>query len=661
MLFRDKPLRQLTLWLFLCMAVLTTAGHSSAAADLTVTVEFDKDEVRVGELVSGLMTVINTSGSETAVTATIGVEVGPTNRSIFSFPPHCLIASGSVVQKFGMDIVNLPYLESCIYGINLRPSDPEMIEVILDPSSSVLHDLSIDFVSDTVEVLALIPEIVALAETEGSMAGGYTITITGRNFIAGGTEVHFGGVAATDVTVLSSSQLTATVPAHALGAADVVVSTAASKGSSAPVSFTYVPHGAGLTLTATPSNISLGDTVTLRAAVSGYTPTGTVEFRDVAGSVMATGTLDGTGVAQVTVSDLAEGQHVLTAHYLGDPNNYPATSSPVTISVAGPTAAVTTINSLLEARANLLLANMPGAQRRLARLNGGVPAPFNPGSMLMTYLPQIPQGGAVAASASLAQMDAMAGNETQARFDAWIEGTFGLLANNGAEGRFGIAALGADYLVSEDVLIGGFFQIDTITQHNAATLAEADGTGWLAGPYLTARLSEELYLDVMAGAGRAENRVSPFGTYEDWFGSSRFIASATLQGEWGEGAWRLTPAISGSWFSETSDAHIDSMGVAIPQVSARQGQVTLGPGVRHIQVVGNGISLTSSARLDAVVAARGSSLTPWQTAVHGRVSGGFDLAFDGGASLGVSVNHDGLFHPDMGSTSIRLSLGAGLN
>lgn len=485
-------------------------------------------------------------------------------------------------------------------------------------------------------------------------------TIAGSGFIAGGTEVHFGSVAATDVNVLSATELTATVPAHAVGAVDVVVSTAASMASSAPVTFTYVPHSAALTLTAARATVAVGGVVTLRATISGFEPTGTVKFLDAQGTVVATGNVGSAGAAEGSITGLAEGQHVFTARYLGDTNNNPGTSSAVSVSVADPAHTVAAISSLFQTRANLLLANMPGLERRLARLNGVAPAAFNPGSLLMGYLPQIAQGSAVSASASLAQMDALAGHENQSRLDAWMAGTFGLLASGGGEGRFGIAALGADYLVSDDVLIGGFFQIDMLTQRNGATLAEADGTGWLAGPYLTARLGEALYLNVTAAGGRAENRVSPFGTYEDWFGSTRFVASATLQGSWGDGPWRFTPSASGSWFSEASDAYTDQMGVTIPRTVAEQGQLTVGPGIRHVQDVASGVSLTSSARLDAVIAVRHTSIAPWQTSMHGRLSGGLDLDFDGGASLGLAITHDGLFHPYTRSTSLRLSVGASL-
>lgn len=319
------------------------------------------------------------------------------------------------------------------------------------------------------------------------------------------------------------------------------------------------------------------------------------------------------------------------------------------------------IAAFLEARANILLANMPAAQRRFERLKGSAPSVSSPGSILMSYLPILVNGGTLSGSASLAQIEALAGNEQQPRLDAWIDGTFGLFNSGGAEGRFGLVSLGADYLVSDDLLIGGFFQIDQLSQENALTAATAGGTGWMAGPYVTARLSDNLYLDFMAAGGRAENRVSPLGTYEDLYGSTRFLASATLQGEWSHGAWTFTPAASLSWFSETSDAYTDSLGVAIPAATVEQGQFAAGPGVRHSQDLGSGITLSTSARLEAVAGYRNSLLTPGRSDVHGRIAGGLDFGFEGGAALGFSLSHDGLFGAASRSTSAGIRLSAPLH
>jgi hypothetical protein len=83
------------------------------------------------------------------------------------------------------------------------------------------------------------PVVLSLSPNVGPTAGGQTVTITGY-YLTGVTKVSFGTTAATNVTVVSDSQLTATVPAHASGRVNVTVTS--SLGTSAVTStdgYTY--------------------------------------------------------------------------------------------------------------------------------------------------------------------------------------------------------------------------------------------------------------------------------------------------------------------------------------------------------------------------------------------------------------------------------------
>ena len=66
------------------------------------------------------------------------------------------------------------------------------------------------------------PTVSAITPNSGTANGGTAVTITGTGFLAGAT-VKLGGTAATGVTVVSSTSITATTPAHAAGAVNVVV------------------------------------------------------------------------------------------------------------------------------------------------------------------------------------------------------------------------------------------------------------------------------------------------------------------------------------------------------------------------------------------------------------------------------------------------------
>ncbi len=67
-----------------------------------------------------------------------------------------------------------------------------------------------------------VPTVSSVSPSSGSTAGGTAVTITGTNFVAGAT-VTFGATAATNVTVVNSTTITATTPAGSAGAVTVTV------------------------------------------------------------------------------------------------------------------------------------------------------------------------------------------------------------------------------------------------------------------------------------------------------------------------------------------------------------------------------------------------------------------------------------------------------
>jgi hypothetical protein len=64
----------------------------------------------------------------------------------------------------------------------------------------------------------------SLSPKAGPTTGGQTVTITGSG-LTGATRVMFGKTPATNVKVVSDSELTATAPAHAAGTVAVIVTT----------------------------------------------------------------------------------------------------------------------------------------------------------------------------------------------------------------------------------------------------------------------------------------------------------------------------------------------------------------------------------------------------------------------------------------------------
>ena len=109
------------------------------------------------------------------------------------------------------------------------------------------------------------PTITSFTPTSGPTAGGTLITITGTNFATGAT-VRIGGVAATGVTLVSSTQLRATSPAGTAGAKSVQVTNSNGQSATAAGQFTYTAPAGGPTITSvTPSSgpTAGGTTITI--------------------------------------------------------------------------------------------------------------------------------------------------------------------------------------------------------------------------------------------------------------------------------------------------------------------------------------------------------------------------------------------------------------
>ncbi|WAC04627.1 MAG: IPT/TIG domain-containing protein [Methanoregula sp.] len=87
-------------------------------------------------------------------------------------------------------------------------------------------------------VAPTVPTFGSILPTSGTTAGGTGVTITGTGF-TGATAVMFGGTAATSFTVVSDTSITATTPAHAAGAVDVVI-TAPGGTATGTGAYTYV-------------------------------------------------------------------------------------------------------------------------------------------------------------------------------------------------------------------------------------------------------------------------------------------------------------------------------------------------------------------------------------------------------------------------------------
>ncbi len=84
------------------------------------------------------------------------------------------------------------------------------------------------------------PGVTACSASQGPVAGGTNVTLTGFNFTSSITSVTFGGTAATNVVRVSSTSITCTTPAKAAGSYDIVVTNSDARTGTLTNGFTYL-------------------------------------------------------------------------------------------------------------------------------------------------------------------------------------------------------------------------------------------------------------------------------------------------------------------------------------------------------------------------------------------------------------------------------------
>ncbi len=122
-------------------------------------------------------------------------------------------------------------------------------------------------------------------------------------------------------------------------------------------------------------------------------------------------------------------------------------------------------------------------------------------------------------------------------------------------------------------------QFDWIDEEDNVQNTSVDGQGWMVGPYLVARVHENLIFDTRAAWGMSDNTVSPFGTYRDKFRTDRWMLRGRFTGDFHQERWTFQPYVDAKYFREDQHSYTDSLGNLIPSQSIELGRLTFGPKV----------------------------------------------------------------------------------
>jgi hypothetical protein len=239
----------------------TTPAHAAGAVAVVVT----NPDAQSGTLANGF-TYLGPAPGVTSVTPSSGPIAGGTSITVSGSN----FVTGATMTIGGTAATNVTVVNATTITATTPAHAAGVVSVVVRNPDTQTGTLANGFT-----YLGPAPGVTSVTPTSGPIGGGTNVTVSGSNFVTGAT-VTFGGTAATNVSVVNATTITATTPAHAAGAVSVVVRNPDTQTGTLANGFTYLgpapgvtsvtpnvgPIGGGTNVTVSGSNFFTGATVT---------------------------------------------------------------------------------------------------------------------------------------------------------------------------------------------------------------------------------------------------------------------------------------------------------------------------------------------------------------------------------------------------------------
>ncbi|MEO8421149.1 MAG: autotransporter outer membrane beta-barrel domain-containing protein [Hyphomicrobium sp.] len=259
---------------------------------------------------------------------------------------------------------------------------------------------------------------------------------------------------------------------------------------------------------------------------------------------------------------------------------------------------------------------------------------------------------------------------TSSPWDVWVEGRYSAFnddaGNLDRDGHVGVLYLGGDYRVAQNMIVGALVQFDWSKDDSGVLASKVDGNGWMIGPYLSAQIHQNIYLDLRAAWGGSTNDLT-LGTTNGTFDTTRWLVKGTLAGNWMYDAWRFTPSAELAYVEENQNVFTNSAGVLVPSQTVSLGRLQFGPefGYRFAHTADTFIEPFAAIRgvwdfdnpnvaiIDGFVVGPGDF---W-----GRLEGGLNVMTAGGTYVRGSASWDGVGSDDYNGYTLQGTVNVPLN
>ena len=225
-----------------------------------------------------------------------------------------------------------------------------------------------------------------------------------------------------------------------------------------------------------------------------------------------------------------------------------------------------------------------------------------------------------------------------------------------------LASFGVHRKLSENLLAGAMLQFDLGDHELPDQTGAIDGTGWLVGPYFTARHnSHPLHFEGRLLYGQSSNDIRfidrNLGTRTGSFDTTRMLAQLRMEGEIAltdrENGSQLLPYVDAGWVEEKAAAFTDTTGNRVPGQKVSTGQLELGSNLRMPVAMNHG-AMTLTGGLGVIWSnTKGQHITS-DTQGRGRGEIGFSYDLNENVQIDFESFYDGIGTSDYESYGLSL-------
>ena len=185
-------------------------------------------------------------------------------------------------------------------------------------------------------------------------------------------------------------------------------------------------------------------------------------------------------------------------------------------------------------------------------------------------------------------------------WDVWTQ-VYGSRSKAGtSKNTFWIGYVGAHYFIDDNTLVGIAGQLDWADETNSTAGSNAEGQGWMIGPYIAGQVEDQnLFYEARAAYGQSDNDLA-IGGATGSFDTTRWLVSGKLSGNIKKDDYTITPSISVAYFEETQEAYTDSAATAVPEQTVSLGEVRFGPTLSKAMELDNGTQFTPKLGISGV-------------------------------------------------------------